>query len=596
MFPVRLLEAVRCQVQEGNIPMADTPRRAVDSTHDSYQGTENQNTTNSSPANGAEDTAAALDTAQSNGDTRVSPGKPRIGDSRPARGSVSQKSASQQSVGSGSQKSGSKGSSSQKSGSQKSGSKVSSSKESSSKESRSQESRQGQRKQKNRRGRGKSPAPQEKSIQEQGDHSLPLGRYLMLVHADSHSTHVAMLEGRSLIEYYVSHTEDTSTQIHGNIYLGKVENVLPSMESAFVDIGLPKNAVLYQGDVVYIPEELERSSDSLPISQMLQPKQTITCQVTKNPIGHKGARLTQEVSLAGRYVVLIPNQGGISVSKQLNDKERKRYIEMIGRVKPEEHGVIVRTAARNATVKDVEADIQRLLAEWEDIEKQQKKAKVPSLIYEEPDLALRVIREQFGSDFRSVIVNNREMFKKVRNYVKSVTPKLADRVQFYDEEADDLPMFDRYHVKSQLSKALDKKVWLPSGGSLIIESTEALTVIDVNTGRNLGQTTLKDTIFQNNMEAAEEIARQLRLRDIGGIIVIDFVDMDDQDQRKKLMKAFRDALSRDKTRVFVVDISDLGLVQMTRKRIGEGLVESFTERCQICEGEGHTLLPLLEGV
>ena len=571
--------------------MTDPSRPVVD--NDSYQVTEQQNTTNSSSADSAADSAvdSTTDTAQRNGDTRVSPSKPQIGDSRPARRPVSQKPVSQEPV---SQKSASRRAVSKGSGSKESSTKETSSKGSSSKES--GESRQGQRKQKNRRGRGKSPAPQEKSIQEQGDHSLPLGRYLMLVHADSHSTHVAMLEGRSLIEYYVSHTEDTSTQIHGNIYLGKVENVLPSMESAFVDIGLPKNAVLYQGDVVYIPEELDRSSDTLPISQMLQPKQTITCQVTKNPIGHKGARLTQEVSLAGRYVVLIPNQGGISVSKQLTDKERKRYLEMIGRVKPEEHGIIVRTAARSATVKDVEGDIQRLLAEWEDIEKRQQKAKVPSLIYEEPDLALRVIREQFGSDFRSVIVNNREMFQKVRNYVKSVTPKLADRVQFYDEEADDLSMFDRYHVKSQLRKALDKKVWLPSGGSLIIESTEALTVIDVNTGRNLGHTTLKDTIFQNNMEAADEIARQLRLRDIGGIIVIDFVDMDDQDQRKKLMKAFRDALSRDKTRAFVIDISDLGLVQMTRKRISEGLVESFTERCQTCEGEGHTLLPLLEGV
>ena len=295
-------------------------------------------------------------------------------------------------------------------------------------------------------------------------------------------------------------------------------------------------------------------------------------------------------------MVLIPNQGGISVSKQLTDKERKRYREVVNRVKPKEHGIIVRTAARNSAEKDIEADVRRLLAEWEDIEKRQKGAKVPSLIYEEPDLALQIIREQFGADFRSVIVNDRKLFQKVKDYVGGITPKLADRVQFYDEAADDLAMFDRYHVKSQLRKALDKKVWLPSGGSLIIESTEALTVIDVNTGRNLGQTTLKDTIFQNNMEAAEEIARQLRLRDIGGIIVIDFVDMDDQSQRKKMMKAFREALSRDKTRFFVIDMSDLGLVQMTRKRIGEGLVESFTEQCDTCEGEGHSLLPLLEGV
>lgn len=590
--------------------MKDPSRPAAGAVSDSYRKTEHQSTEQRNNANSKAE-ANAQDAAQrtggsSNGDTRVAPRKPRIGDTLPA--SPPDQTSNQggsQSGNHGRNHSGSRRGSHSGEDQQavkKGRPRAAKSQEAPSKpsESGSQESRpQSQRKQQNRRGRGRgraSRAPQEKSIQEQGDRSLPLGRYLMLVHTDGRSTHVAMLEGRSLIEYYVSHTEDTSTQIHGNIYLGRVENVLPSMESAFVDIGSSKNAVLYQGDVVYNPEEFERSSDTALINQVLRPKQTIMCQVTKNPIGHKGARLTQEVSLAGRYVVLIPNQGGISVSKQLTDKERKRYREVVNRVKPEEHGIIVRTAARNSPEKDIEADVRRLLAEWEDIEKRQKGAKTPSLIYEEPDLALQIIREQFGADFRSVIVNDRKLFQKVRDYVKNITPKLADRVQFYDEAADDLPMFDRYHVKSQLRKALDKKVWLPSGGSLIIESTEALTVIDVNTGRNLGQTTLKDTIFQNNMEAAEEIARQLRLRDIGGIIVIDFVDMDDQDQRKKLMKAFRDALSRDKTRVFVIDISDLGLVQMTRKRIGEGLVESFTDQCQACEGEGHSLLPLLEGV
>ena len=563
---------------------------AAEAAHDSRQGTDQQESREHS--------------ASRNSENGVSPRKPQIGDSLPAppprppaspdqNGETRQKPRSREAR---PQQGGTKEASTKEASPQKSGSEQGSQREA----KRQEAKRQGKQQNKRGRGRGRQSggkrAPQEKSIQEQGDRSLPLGRYLMLVHTDGHSTHVAMLEGRSLIEYYVSHAEDTSTQIHGNIYMGRVENVLPSMESAFVDIGSAKNAVLYQGDVVYNPEEFERSSDTTLINQVLQPKQTIMCQVTKNPIGHKGARLTQEVSLAGRYVVLIPNQGGISVSKQLTDKERKRYREVVNRVKPKEHGIIVRTAARNSAEKDIEADVRRLLAEWEDIEKRQKGAKVPSLIYEEPDLALQIIREQFGTDFRSVIVNDRKLFQKVKDYVGGITPKLADRVQFYDEAADDLAMFDRYHVKSQLRKALDKKVWLPSGGSLIIESTEALTVIDVNTGRNLGQTTLKDTIFQNNMEAAEEIARQLRLRDIGGIIVIDFVDMDDQSQRKKMMKAFREALSRDKTRFFVIDMSDLGLVQMTRKRIGEGLVESFTEQCDVCEGEGHSLLPLLEGV
>ena len=567
---------------------------AAEAAHDSRQGTDQQESREHS--------------ASRNSENGASPRKPQIGDSLPAppprppasadqNGETRKKPQSREA----NRQGGAKGGGTEQGGLDQGNQREGYQSEAKRQESNRQEAKR-QGKQQNKRGRGRGRqsggkrAPQEKSIQEQGDRSLPLGRYLMLVHTDGHSTHVAMLEGRSLIEYYVSHAEDTSTQIHGNIYMGRVENVLPSMESAFVDIGSAKNAVLYQGDVVYNPEEFERSSDTTLINQVLQPKQTIMCQVTKNPIGHKGARLTQEVSLAGRYVVLIPNQGGISVSKQLTDKERKRYREVVNRVKPKEHGIIVRTAARNSAEKDIEADVRRLLAEWEDIEKRQKGAKVPSLVYEEPDLALQVIREQFGTDFRSVIVNDRKLFQKVKDYVGGITPKLADRVQFYDEAADDLAMFDRYHVKSQLRKALDKKVWLPSGGSLIIESTEALTVIDVNTGRNLGQTTLKDTIFQNNMEAAEEIARQLRLRDIGGIIVIDFVDMDDQSQRKKLMKAFREALSRDKTRFFVIDMSDLGLVQMTRKRIGEGLVESFTEQCQVCEGEGHSLLPLLEGV
>jgi len=418
----------------------------------------------------------------------------------------------------------------------------------------------------------------------------------MLVHTDNHETHVALLEGRSLVEYYVSHSQDVSAHIHGNIYLGRVKNVLPGMESAFIDIGTSKNAVLYQGDVVFNPEDFEHSTSSPPISQMLQPKQTVLCQVTKNPIGHKGARLTQEVSLAGRYVVLLPNQAGISISKQLTDKERKRFRELIQRVKPDNFGVIVRTAVRNAAERDIEADIKRLKDEWDELEKRQKNAKIPSLLYEEPPLALQIIREQFGSDFRSVIVNDPQTFDKLKRYVKSIAPKLAERVQLYDEAAEPLALFDRYHVKSQLRKALDTKVWLPSGGSIIIEGTEALTVIDVNTGRNLGTTKLSDTVFQNNIEAAEEIARQLRLRDIGGIIVIDFIDMDSAEQRKQLLKAFKDALRRDKTRAYVSDISELGLVQMTRKRIGEGLVESFTVQCENCDGEGHIMLELLAGV
>ena len=436
----------------------------------------------------------------------------------------------------------------------------------------------------------------EDDLAEDSQSSQTLGRYMMLVHVEEGETHIALLEGRSLVEYYVGHHDQSASHIHGNIYLGQVENVLPGMESAFIDIGTNKNAVLYQGDVVYNSEEFERSSKNPPISQMLKSKQTILCQVIKNPIGQKGARLTQEVSLAGRYVVLLPNQEGISVSKQLSEKERKRFREILQQVKPKGFGVIVRTAVRNAAAKDIEADVKRLLEDWEDLSKLKATAKVPSLLREEPPLEVQLIREQFDGDFRSVIANDQATYKQIKGYVKSTAPKLSGRVQFYDESGDSLPLFDRYHVKSQLRKALDTKVWLPSGGSIIIERTEALTVIDVNTGRNLGSDKLSDTIFENNLEAADEIARQLRLRDIGGIIVIDFIDMDYAEQRKKLLRAFKDALRRDKTRVYVSDVSELGLVQMTRKRIGEGLVESFTNICDSCEGEGRVMLDLIDGL
>ena len=426
--------------------------------------------------------------------------------------------------------------------------------------------------------------------------SQTLGRYMMLIHVEDNETHIALLEGRSLVEYYVGHHDKSASHIHGNIYLGQVENVLPGMESAFIDIGTNKNAVLYQGDVVYNSEEFERSSKNPPISQMLKSKQTILCQVIKNPIGQKGARLTQEVSLAGRYVVLLPDQEGISVSKQLSERERKRFRELLQRVKPKGFGVIVRTAVRNAAEKDIEADVKRLLEDWRELSKLRSTAKVPSLLLEEPPLEVQLIREQFDGDFRSVIANDKKTYQRIKDYVKSTAPKLSGRVQFYDESDDSLPLFDRYHVKSQLRKALDVKVWLPSGGSIIIERTEALTVIDVNTGRNLGSDKLSDTIFENNLEAADEIARQLRLRDIGGIIVIDFIDMDYAEQRKKLLRAFKDALRRDKTRVYVSDVSELGLVQMTRKRIGEGLVESFSEICESCEGEGRVMLDLIDGI
>jgi ribonuclease E len=413
----------------------------------------------------------------------------------------------------------------------------------------------------------------------------PVGRYLMAVHAQPGATQIAVLEGRSLIEHYVSRPQDDALQIHGNIYLGRVQNVLPGMEAAFVDIGTPKNAVLYRGDVQFDAEDVEGGGSNARIEEILKARQSIICQVTKNPIGAKGARLTQEVSLPGRFVVLIPNSSTYGISKRLSDEERKRLRSILDKLKGE-HGLIVRTAAEGATREELERDVARLLGQWERIEALAKRSQAPTLLYREPDMAVRVIREEFNSEYRGVVIDDPALFEEVREYVASITPELADRVELHDPTEEPLPLFETHHVHEQLHKALDRKVWLPSGGSLIIERTEALTVIDVNTGKNVGKTSLEETVFKNNLEAAEEVARQLRLRDIGGIIVIDFIDMEVKKNRDEVVRVFRDALARDKTRTQVFDISELGLVEMTRKRIGEGLIESMSTTCPMCDGRG----------
>ena len=414
-----------------------------------------------------------------------------------------------------------------------------------------------------------------------------VGRYQMNVHVDPEGqTHIAVLEGRSLIEHFVSRPADDISQIHGNIYIGRVENVLPGMEAAFIDIGTPKNAVLYRGDVHYDPEDVQEKGPQPRIEDVLKARQLILCQVTKNPIGHKGARLTQEVSLPGRFVVLVPNNGTYGISKRLPDNERKRLRNILDKVKPKEHGVIVRTAAENITAEEIERDVARLLKQWEQIDALARKQKGPALLYREPDMAVRVIREEFNKEYRAVLIDDEGLYREVHDYVAAISPALGDRVTYYDKDAETLPLFERYQVTEQLKKGLDRKVWLPSGGSLIIEHTEALTVIDVNTGRNVGSSSLEETVLHNNLEAAVEIARQLRLRDIGGIIVIDFVDMEVKANRDELVRTFKEALSRDKTRTQVFSVSELGLVEMTRKRIGEGLLESFADQCGVCHGRG----------
>jgi ribonuclease E len=425
----------------------------------------------------------------------------------------------------------------------------------------------------------------------------------MVVHVQPGATQIAVLEGRSLIEHYVSRPADQATEIDGNIYLGRVQNVLPGMEAAFVDIGTPKNAVLYRGDLRYDTDDVDSDNDGngggkgkgakpsaksrdARIEQLLKGGQNILCQVTKNPIAHKGARLTQEVSLPGRFVVLIPGSDTYGISKRLADDERKRLRKILDDIRPEGHGLIVRTAAEGATPDELRRDVARLMSQWDRIDELARTTRAPALLYREPDLAVRVIREEFNRNYRSVVIDDRTLYEEVREYVASISPELADRVEFADPDEDPLPVFERHHIHEQVHKALDRKVWLESGGSLIIERTEALTVIDVNTGKNVGSSNLEETVFRNNLEAAEEIARQLRLRDIGGIIVIDFIDMEISKNRAEVIKTFRSALARDKTRTQVFDISELGLVEMTRKRISEGLVESFSQICPMCSGRG----------
>ena len=400
-----------------------------------------------------------------------------------------------------------------------------------------------------------------------------VGRYTMIVHVDDDVTQIATLEGRSLIEFFVSRPSDDVSEIHGNIYMGKVENVLPGMEAAFVDIGTPKNAVLYQSDL--IQNNSEEKNEIKRIEDAIKNKQNILCQVTKNPIAHKGARLTQEISLAGRFVVLVPNSSTFGISKRLPERERKRLRQILEKAKPDEHGVILRTAAQHITKEEIQQDVSRLVDQWRSIEKEASKSKSPALLYREPEMPFRMIREEFNKEYRSVVVDNLELFEEAKSYLGTIAPALAERIEYHNPEVEEIPLFERFYIEEQLAKALDSKVWLPSGGSLIIEHTEAMTVIDVNTGKNVGTSSLEQTVYKNNLEAAKEVAHQLRLRDIGGIIVIDFVDMEKAKHRDEVMRTFRSELSRDKTRTQVFGISELGLVEMTRKRIGEGLSQTF---------------------
>ena len=403
----------------------------------------------------------------------------------------------------------------------------------------------------------------------------------MLVRQIADRTQIAIIEDDVMVEHYVNRNSNISYV--GNVYLGKVQNVLPSMEAAFVDIGKGRNAVLYAGEVNWDAHGL---SDAAPrkIEHVLKSGQSVLVQVTKDPIGQKGARLTSQISLPGRFLVYVPNNPMTGISRKLPDRERSRLKTILKAVVPEDAGVIVRTASEGASEEELGRDVARLAAQWTDIEAKSKTASPPTMLYGEPDISIKVVRDIFNEDVKKLIVSGADAWETVEQYVSYVAPDLADRLEKHVGTTD---VFTEYRIDEQIAKALDRKVYLPSGGSLVIDRTEAMTVVDVNTGKFIGQGgNLEQTVTKNNMEAAEEIVRQLRLRDIGGIIVIDFIDMVLESNRDQVIRRLIECLGRDRTKHQVAEVTSLGLVQMTRKRIGAGLLEVFSEPCDHCQGRG----------
>ncbi|SET39927.1 Rne/Rng family ribonuclease [Geodermatophilus poikilotrophus] len=403
----------------------------------------------------------------------------------------------------------------------------------------------------------------------------------MVIRQRGERTQIAVLEDDVLVEHYV--TQAQATSFAGNVYLGRVQNVLPSMEAAFIDIGKGRNAVLYAGEVNWDAAGLSGKQRS--IEQALKSGDKVLVQVTKDPIGHKGARLTQQVNLPGRFLVYVPGGSMTGISRKLPDTERQRLKDVLKKIVPEDAGVIIRTAAEGASEEELTRDVNRLQAQWDVIQKKaESSSNAPSLLYGEPDLAIRVIRDVFNEDFKELVVQGDDAWDTVEAYVAHVSPELVGRLARHTGEGD---VFRDLRIDEQLAKALDRKVWLPSGGSLVIDRTEAMTVVDVNTGKFTGSGgNLEQTVTRNNMEAAEEIVRQLRLRDIGGIIVIDFIDMVLESNRDLVLRRLTECLGRDRTKHQVAEVTSLGLVQMTRKRVGQGLLEVFSEPCEHCRGRG----------
>lgn len=403
---------------------------------------------------------------------------------------------------------------------------------------------------------------------------------IMAIRQQGDKTQIAVLEDGVLVEHYV--TRGSATSLVGNVYIGRVQNVLPSMEAAFVDIGKGRNAVLYAGEVNWDAAGLGGNEKRIELA--LKPGDHILVQVTKDPVGQKGARLTSQISLPGRFLVYVPDGSMTGISRKLPENERNRLKTILKRVMPEDAGVIVRTAAEGAPEEALEQDVQRLTSLWEDISSSNNSTNAPSMLYAEPDIAIKVVRDIFNEDVNKMIVSGDTAWTTVDAYISAVAPDLLDRLEHWTESKD---LFGQLRVDEQILKALDRKVYLPSGGSLVIDRTEAMTVVDVNTGKFTGAGgNLEETVTKNNMEAAEEIVRQLRLRDIGGIIVVDFIDMVLESNRDLVLRRLIECLGRDRTKHQVAEVTSLGLVQMTRKRIGSGLIESFSHECDACNGRG----------